>query len=178
MRATTVVAAVATMAYPFAVWLGLARFEPRWLALGLLALVVLRAGEMRSRRTALFAGLGAGVLVVATWLHNDALPLKLYPVVVNATLLAVFAASLFRPPTVIERLARLTDPDLPPAAIPYVTRVTQVWCAFFVANGAIALWTALAASDAAWALYNGAIAYVLIGALLLGERLIRPHHAH
>ena len=98
MRATTVVAAVATMAYPFAVWLGLARFEPRWLALGLLALVVLRAGEMRSRRTALFAGLGAGVLVVATWLHNDALPLKLYPVVVNATLLAVFAASLVRPP--------------------------------------------------------------------------------
>ena len=178
MRATTVVAAVATMAYPFAVWLWLARFEPRWLALGLLALVLLRVGAMRSRRTALIAGLGAGALVVVTWLQNDALPLKLYPVIVNATLLAVFAASLVRPPTVIERLARLSDPKLPPEAIPYVTRVTRVWCAFFVVNGAIALWTALAASDAAWALYNGAIAYVLIGALLLGERLVRPHHAH
>ena len=53
MRATTVVAAVATMAYPFAVWLGLARFEPRWLALILLALVLLRAGEMRSRLSAM-----------------------------------------------------------------------------------------------------------------------------
>lgn len=178
MRATTVVAAVATMAYPFAVWFGLARFEPRWLALLLLALVLLRAGEMRSRRAVLFAALGAGALVVVTWLRNDALPLKLYPVVVNATLLAVFAASLVRPPTVIERLARLSDPSLPAAAIPYVTRVTRVWCAFFVANGAIALWTALAASDAVWALYNGAIAYVLIGALLLGERLVRPTHAH
>ena len=176
MRATTVVAAVATMAYPFAVWLGLARFEPRWLALILLALVLLRAGEMRSRKAVLFAGIGAGVLVAATWLRNDALPLKLYPVVVNATLLAVFAASLVRPPTVIERIARLTDPALPDEAIPYVTGVTRVWCAFFVVNGAIALWTALAASDATWALYNGAISYVLIGALLLGERLVRPRH--
>ena len=177
MRATTVVAAVATMAYPFAVWSGLARFEPRWLALVLLALAALRAGEMRSRRAALFAGIGAGALVVATWLYNDALPLKLYPVVVNATLLAVFAASLVRPPTVVERLARLSAPGLPPEAIPYVTRVTRVWCVFFVANGAVATWTAFAASDAVWALYNGAIAYVLIGALLLGERLVRPNHA-
>ena len=79
-------------------------------------------------------------------------------------------------PTVIERIARLTDPALPDEAIPYVTGVTRVWCAFFVVNGAIALWTALAASDATWALYNGAISYVLIGALLLGERLVRPRH--
>ena len=63
------------------------------------------------------------------------------------------------------------------AAIPYVTRVTQAWCIFFVINGGIALWTALRASDAAWALYNGAIAYVLIGALLAAEWLLRPRHA-
>ena len=64
------------------------------------------------------------------------------------------------------------------AAIPYVTNVTRVWCAFFVVNGGIALWTALGASDQAWALYNGAIAYVLIGSLLLGERLLRPRHGN
>jgi uncharacterized membrane protein len=55
--------------------------------------------------------------------------------------------------------------------------VTRAWCVFFVANGGIALWTALAASDATWALYNGAIAYVLIGAMLAGEWLLRPRHA-
>ena len=42
---------------------------------------------------------------------------------------------------------------------------------------AVALWTALHASDATWALYNGAIAYVLIGAMLGGEWLLRPRHA-
>lgn len=175
MRAATAAAWLATLAYPAAIWLGLARFEPRWLALALLAVALLRVAADR-RPSGWLAAAGAGVLVAATWLLNDGLPLKLYPVLVNAALLALFATSLWRPPTVIERLARLTDPALPAAAIPYVTRVTRVWCAFFVVNGAIALWTALAASDAVWALYNGAIAYVLIGALLLGERLVRPRH--
>jgi uncharacterized membrane protein len=48
---------------------------------------------------------------------------------------------------------------------------------FFAINGGIALWTALAASDAAWALYNGAIASLLIGAMLGGEWLLRPRRA-
>jgi uncharacterized membrane protein len=175
VRAATAAVWLATLLYPLAIWFGLARFEPRDLALVLLALALLRAAVSREPSW-LVAAAGAGVLVAATWLSNDGLPLKLYPVVVNAVLLAVFATSLLKPPTVIERLARLSHPTLPPAAIPYVTRVTQVWCAFFVVNGGIALWTALAASDAAWALYNGAVAYVLIGALLLGERLVRPRH--
>ena len=176
MRATTALVWLATLLYPLAIWLGLARFEPRWLAPVLLALALLRAVVSREP-VWLAAAAGATVLVALAWIGNDGLPLKLYPVLVNATLLALFALSLWRPPTVIERLARLTNPQLPAQAIPYVTRVTQVWCGFFICNGGIALWTALAGSDAAWALYNGVIAYLLIGALLLGERLLRPRHA-
>jgi uncharacterized membrane protein len=44
---------------------------------------------------------------------------------------------------------------------------------FFVCNGAIAAVTALAASDRVWALYNGAIAYGLIGAMFAGEWIVR-----
>lgn len=175
MRATTALVWLATLLYPLAIWIGLARFEPRWLALALLALALLRAAVSREA-VWLAAAAGAMVLVAATWVSNDGLPLKLYPVLVNAVMLGVFGLSLMRPPTVIERLARLGQPDLPAAAIPYVTRVTRIWCVFFVLNGGIALWTALAASDATWALYNGVIAYLLIGALLLGERLVRPRH--
>lgn len=175
MRAATALVWLATLLYPLAIWIGLARFEPRWLALALLALALLRAAVSREA-VWVAAAVGAGVLVAATWVSNHGLPLKLYPVLVNAVLLGVFALSLWRPPTVIERLARLGQPDLPPAAIPYVTNVTRIWCAFFVVNGGIALWTALVASDAIWALYNGVIAYLLIGALLLGERLVRPRY--
>lgn len=176
MRAATALAWLATLIYPLAIWLGLARFEPRWLGCVLLAVALLRAAVSREP-VWLVAAAGALVLVIATFVFNDGLPLKLYPVLVNAALLGVFALSLWRPPTVIERLARLRHPDLPPDGVRWVANVTRAWCLFFVLNGGIALWTALAASDATWALYNGAIAYVLIGAMLGGEWLLRPRHA-
>jgi hypothetical protein len=46
--------------------------------------------------------------------------------------------SLLSGPSMIERLARLREPDLPPEAIRYTRRVTQAWCVFFVFNGGIA----------------------------------------
>ena len=76
---------------------------------------------------------GRGFLVREPW------AVFYYPVLVNAILLAVFAASLWRPPTVIERIARLREPDLPPAAVVYTRRVTIVWSVFFALNGAAAL---------------------------------------
>src|SRR5690606_36147533 len=102
--------------------------------------------------------------------RDDTLLLKLYPVLVNAVLLCAFAASLWRPPSVIERLARLAEPNLPAEGVRYTAAVTRVWCAFFVLNGAAALYTALFTDERAWALYNGLVAYMLMGALLLGER--------
>ena len=57
----------------------------------------------------------------------------------------------------------------------YTRRVTQAWCLFFALNGVVALATALAASDEVWMLYNGLVAYGLIGAMFAGEWLIRRH---
>ena len=55
-----------------------------------------------------------------------------------------------------------------------VTRtVTKVWCGFFVANGLAALGTALWASPKVWSLYNGVVAYLLMGVLFAGEYLVR-----
>ena len=173
MRAATALLWLATVLYPLAIYFGMGRFEPRWLALLLLAIALLRAALARESIWLVAAG-GAAVLVAASMLSNEGLPLKLYPALVNAVLLVVFGVSLRHPPSAIERLARLTDPDLPPAAIAYTRRVTQVWCGFFVFNGAMALYTALYATDAAWALYNGLIAYVLMGLLFVGEWLVRP----
>lgn len=170
VRATLVL--LLSLAYPLLVYLALGRFEPRWLALLLFALALLRAATAREP-VWLVAAAGAGALAVLTTLLNDALPLKLYPVLVNATLLAVFGISLRYPPTVVERLARLRHPQLPPSGVAYTRRVTQVWCGFFLFNGLIALATALYANDRAWALYNGFIAYLLMGLLFAGEWLVR-----
>jgi len=120
-----------------------------------------------------WSGAGALLLVgVAIW-SNALLPLKLYPVLVNAAFLAAFGWSLTTPRSMVERLARLTEPDLPPSGVAYTRTVTKVWCGFFIVNGAIALATALWASEATWSLYNGVIAYVLMGILFGGEYLVR-----
>ncbi|MDZ5459474.1 hypothetical protein SM757_23110 [Azohydromonas lata] len=155
-----------------AVYAGMAQLQPRWMALVLLTLALARAAVARGGPW-LAAGAGAALLAAAAWWGNAWLPLKLYPVLVNAALLLVFGASLLRGPSLVERLARLREPDLPPAGVAYTRRVTQAWCGFFVVNGSIALSTALWGSDAAWALYNGLLAYGLMGLFFGVEWLLR-----
>ncbi|MCO5095173.1 MAG: hypothetical protein M9960_08260 [Xanthomonadaceae bacterium] len=161
-----------SLAYPLVVYSCLGRFEPRWLALFLCLLAALRAVATRER-TWLWAALGTGALALWAFLDNAALPLKLYPVLVNLALLLAFGLSLRFGPPLVERLARLREPELPARAVAYTRRVTQAWCVFFLCNGALALATSLWASDAVWALYNGAIAYGLIGLMFAAEWLVR-----
>lgn len=170
MRAVIVIAI--TAAYPLLVYFGLGHFEPRYLALLLAGLAVVRALGSRDRFWWWAAGAGL-VLAAVSAAANQLMPLKLYPVLVSALLLIVFGASLVHPPPMIERLARLREPDLDEHGVAYTRRVTQVWCGFFLLNGSIALATCLWGSDKTWALYNGLIAYGLIGTLMGGEWLVR-----
>ncbi|MNV73229.1 hypothetical protein D3C71_1663670 [compost metagenome] len=154
------------------IYLGLQHFSPRVMALALVALALLRAGTSRQAGWRAMAVLAAGLALIVL-ASDHALPLKLYPVLVNVAMLGVFGWSLRHPPSLVERMARLREPNLPPSGVAYTRRVTQAWCVFFICNGAVAAVTALAASDRVWALYNGAIAYGLIGAMFAGEWLVR-----
>ncbi|SEL71138.1 Uncharacterized membrane protein [Roseateles sp. YR242] len=163
-----------TAAYPLLVFVSLGHIEPRYMALLLLVLGLLRmatgtGGQVQAR----WIVAAALLLAALTALLNQSLPLKLYPVLVNLAMLTLFSVSLVRGPSVVERLARLTDPHLPPQAIVYTRRVTQIWCGFFLVNGGVALATALWASERIWALYNGLFAYGLMGLLMGGEWLVR-----
>jgi uncharacterized membrane protein len=159
--------------YPLAIWFGRGKVEPRWLAMLLLLAAAARLPAVKVSLAARWSAGAALVLVsFAVW-ANALLPLKLYPVLVNLAFLAAFAWSLASPPSMVERMARLTEPDLPPSGVAYTRTVTQVWCGFFIVNGSIALGTALWASDAVWSLYNGVIAYALMGLLFAGEYLVR-----
>lgn len=168
------------LAYPLLILGGLTLLSPRYLGLLLLVTLWLRHGRRRGADVARWltpiewavAG-GLAALACATALTNSEMLLRCYPVAVNVGLGLSFAASLRAPVSAVERIARLHQPDLPPEATPYLRNVTRVWIAFFVFNGAVALGTALWATRQIWALYNGGIAYGLIGALFAGEWLWR-----
>ena len=120
----------------------------------------------------------AAILIVLMLVTRNADYAKLYPVFVNVSLLLVFAGTLIKPPTIVWRLATLQDKALaenPDAARAeaYCRGVTIVWCCFFVLNASMALVTSLWASDKTWSLYNGLIAYVLMGTLFAVELLVR-----
>jgi uncharacterized membrane protein len=171
-RLYAVLFACMSAAYPLLVYAALGRLSPRWLALLLALFAALRAVAARQPFWWAVSG-GIVALASAGFVANALVPLKLYPVLVNAVMLTVFAASLYWPPSAIERIARSRRPDLPPRGVAYTRRVTWVWCGFFALNGALALATALWASDRIWALYNGLIAYGLMGLLFAGEWLVR-----
>ncbi|WP_148253033.1 COG4648 family protein [Aidingimonas lacisalsi] len=118
------------------------------------------------------AGLALGAALLVTLGHADS-GVRAWPVIVNAGLCCVFAWSLRHPPSLIERIARRQDPELSASGVRYTRRVTQVWCVFFSINGVVALWTAVYADLASWALYNGGIAYGLCALLFAIEWCIR-----
>jgi uncharacterized membrane protein len=168
-----------SVGYPFVVYFTLGHVPPGALVLGLLALLALRLVFVRApeRHGASMAPLlwltGGALLVLLAVAASPAAALKSYPVLVSLGFAAVFGYSLLRPPTIVERIARLGDPALPASAVPYLRNVTLAWLIFFLANAAISIATAVNGDLALWTLYNGFISYVIMGALFAGELAIR-----
>jgi uncharacterized membrane protein len=159
--------------YPLLIYFGLQTVDPRWLTL-VLVLVAARhvLGKSFSPALRTVWGFCVVVLVGLTLITGSDAGLLMYPVLMNALMFLLFFGSWLKPPTVIETLARMRDPQLPHRAIAYTRKLTLVWCAFFVVNGSIALMT-LALSREVWTLYNGLISYLLLGALFFGELIFR-----
>ena len=163
------------LVYPFAVYIGVERWPSAWLPAAMALLWLARALLLPANRPGgrwLPSLAVAGCLALAA--VDSPAALRAYPVMMNALLLAVFGISLLRGQTVIERHG-CAMPTCPPLACA-TRRITQAWCAFFLLNGLAAAILA-AWGTCAWAWYNGAISYVLMGALLAGEWLIRPRAA-
>lgn len=179
-RAFGIIGSILLASYPIGVWMAVSVAGDR--RAGVLLLVVLLAFWLPRYRhggagvsAMLTAGaLGTAVLVLLSILLDDRRFLLATPVLINAGLLARFGSSLLgdRIPEV-ERFARLLHGDISRARVLYCRSVTKVWCVFFLVNGLVSLGLALFAPLRVWGLYNGGIAYGLIGALFVGEYTVR-----
>ena len=119
MRGLGLLSTLALLAYPLAVYFGLSRWGLGGIA-GLLAvLFILRlaaGGSARFKQLKIVAWISAAAgltLVLLSTIFRQAGWLLYYPVVVNILMLALFGSSLFQGQTMIERFARLREPDLP-----------------------------------------------------------------
>lgn len=164
----------ALVMYPVYVWWAIHHWHPAAALLPVAAVALIkscsRGAGLASRS---FFLLTSAFLLAAMWLGQAEHALLYYPVWMNAGMLLLFAASLWFPPTVIERLARLMEGELDQHAVAYTRKVTQVWCLFFLFNGAVAFATAWWGDWDIWVMYNGLISYILMGLLMFIEWQVR-----
>jgi len=166
------------LAYPFIVYFAHRRFETRaagGLLLGLVALsLALRIqGPAAEIWQLVRQHLGLVLLIGLAIVTGERFVLLLLPMAVSLFLLGTFGWSLYAGPPIIERFARLVDPDLPDFCVPYCRKVTIVWCGFLAANAACAGLLALVGPIEWWAIYTGLVAYLLVGVVFATEFILR-----
>ncbi|MBE3675279.1 hypothetical protein [Pseudoalteromonas distincta] len=164
------------LTYPFAVYFGLQYSEPVIIGGVFVAVLLLRHWLVKDSKATIphlkiMTACGCGLLLFATF-ANSALALKFYPVVISCCFLAVFAYSLYRPPSVIEIIAGKFE-TLDEHGKRYTRSVTKVWCVFFILNGFIATVTVIHPNPKVWLTYNGLISYLLMGLLMIIELIVR-----
>lgn len=182
--ALTIFNAALAVLYPVAVWWSLTHYSAR--AVGVIAIAVvvpllllrvaLTPKERRARREDVIAALRVPMVVLALLflgvVFDDARFVFVLPVLISLALLTVFGASLKTVP-MIERFARMHEPELTPAKQAHCRQATWVWCGFFVVNAAIAGTLAFTGPALWWAAYAGGIAYALMGLLFVAEYVVR-----
>ncbi|RAU20814.1 hypothetical protein CU669_16200 [Paramagnetospirillum kuznetsovii] len=168
--------AVLGAAYPLMVYLLLGRVPALAIVMMALALVGARLGVVRGAAATRFLVPILIAVAVATGglaLADATLAALAYPILMSLGMAAAFGFSLRDGPSLIELFASLTNPDPSPSARRYMRKLTMVWTAFLVANAMISGLTLAWGDTVIWALYNGLISYILMGALFVGDVLVR-----
>jgi len=168
--AKSIFVAVLVVAYPFLVY-WLTSIGLPWVGSMLVLGIILWRLRGHAGWIWWMAGLVASAFLIGM-LFGSAVIAKLVPFGIHVSLFLVFWKSLATTP-LIERYARLDYPILPPEICVYVRRLTIVWAFFFALNAIACLGLALSNNEELWALYNGLVIYLLIGALFVGEIIWR-----
>lgn len=169
---------IASVAYPFIVYFSIEDNQSLLIPIVLMTILLVKlvmGGReyLRMNFMLFFFGLVMSIMYVV---RQEEVYMLLYPTIVNLALLVLFGQSLVgeRKP-IVEYMASFTTPKEKQTDFfkKYCRRVTMTWCIFFIINGSFAFYTAEFCSREVWTMYNGFIAYLLIGLLFVIEYVIR-----
>lgn len=118
--------AIMTLSYPFIIFFGISHFSPAIFGAGLILFtlfkLVLTKSKPDIRQLLVVIVLVFYSLFVAV--SNSQWALRLYPVVINVCVAAVFLLSLFEDQSMIERFARAAGKKITPNAKEYTKKLT------------------------------------------------------
>jgi uncharacterized membrane protein len=133
------------ISYPFLVYLGMNIVSSGMLLLGIILLLLLRLLILKSTLSARLLTLKSTVGPLQIWplviaiavmaacaiFLSTEIAVRIYPIVISFCFGMIFCWSLVFPPTVIEIIARLREPEMGPRGVSYTRKVTVVWVLFF-----------------------------------------------
>ena len=174
----SVIIVICVIAYPFLVYFLTEFLSPRWFALFLLCLFVLRflyLGDTKKFKDWSLLTLVAAFCVSVVLIDSQQL-LKFYPVLMNVGMALLFFVSLLGKQSLIERFANMGKKKPPPEARPYLRRLNVAWGLLLLLNGLVSAYTAWYSTLSVWTLYNGVLSYLLIATFAAVEFVYRSYY--
>ncbi|HEX7815957.1 hypothetical protein [Dyella sp.] len=172
-KLTSLLLVIVGLAFPFVVYFGMDKVAPPVFAMVLGSIWLIRAPWLIREPGGWWMVVVSLAYCAILGFSGESALLRWYPTLISLLLLSAFGLSLVYGPPLVERIARVREPDLPPQAIPYTRRVTQVWVGFFIFNAAMSAGLTLWGPLSWWTIYNGLLVHFIIGTLLVGEFLMR-----
>lgn len=120
---------------------------------------------------AVFKVLSAIALVWLVYFLRGNVYFRLYPAIVTGVAFFIFFISSFKTP-IVEKIAKKRGEILDEKGLQYCRKVNRVWVVFLFLHFLVTLATVIAPLEI-WAIYNGAIAYILFAMMFAGEWLCR-----
>ena len=156
------------LSYPFIVFVFLQKqFSLRLLSFFLIGMAFFNFAQNKQKNIFFLVCLLSCLLFCI----NNALFLKIYPVLMNAMIGLGFALSLRTTP-LITVFAQKMHYNMTDEVINYTRKATVAWAIFMFFNMLCSLITVFM-SDFVWTIYNGLISYLLIGLMFMGEFIVR-----
>jgi uncharacterized membrane protein len=100
------------------------------------------------------------------------------PVAINFAIAAVFGGSLLAGEPLVLRFARMEGAEATPALVRYCRRLTLTWMIYLALLGVAGVGIALHGDERLGAWWCGALDYLLIALLFIGERVYRGVRGH
>jgi uncharacterized membrane protein len=159
--------------YPLIVFCGLTYFDVRLTAIVLLLFagrrfIVLLFSHRSTSRIVLIQATLMATIIAGAAASGSAFVLRITPFAVSLTFIAMFALSLRSTP-LIERFARLQEPDLSPEKLVYCRNLTKFWIGILALNSALLLFASLCQNEALWAILVGPVSYGMLGMVFAVE---------
>jgi len=173
----SVLISIAMVIYPFLVYYGLSEYGPATFAVALFVLLICRVvvkGNFHEPSQWLQLIVVSAFCLAVVVVNSEGL-LRLYPVLMNVGFALLFAFSLKSDTCLIERFTRMGKIDYPEEAVGYMRNLTAAWAVLLFINAGISAYTACCMSLKVWTVYNGLIAYFILGGFSIIEIILRPY---